>query len=369
MTVGVNYPEEFAGYAVHDVKEWNHPKYTAYKPKTLDDYDVDIEIECCGVCGSDLLTAQGGWGDLKCAQVVGHEVIGHVVKTGPKASLYKLGDRVGLGAQAFACLDCPRCKAGNEQYCAHSVTTYDGVYPDGYVSQGGYASHVRAHEHLIFPIPDEIKSSEAGPLMCGGLTVFSPLKRNGCKPGAKVGILGLGGLGHMAVMFAKALGADVTVFSRTNDKKEQALKLGADAFVATGKEGWESELFDSFDILLNCAIGLSGLNLDAFLSILKVEARFVSVGLPSVDEKFNVSPHTFFSNGAHLSTSCLGSRAEALELLDLAVKHDIRPWVEEIPLTAEGVSEAMTRCWKGDVRYRFCLTDFHKAFGTGTYAN
>lgn len=362
----VNYPTEFSGFAVQDVKQWDHPKLTSYKPKKFEDRDIDIEIECCGVCGSDLLTAKGGWGGIKCPQVVGHEIIGKVVSKGAKVTTVDIGDRVGLGAQASSCLDCNRCQNGNEQYCPKSVSTYDSKYPDGYISQGGYASHVRAHEHFCFKIPDEISPEEAGPLMCGGLTVYSPLKRHGaCKEGAKVGIIGIGGLGHMAIMLAKAMGAEVWAFSRGYSKKDQAVKMGADHFVATGEKDWEKPLFDTFDLILNCAIGLSDLNLDAFLSTLQVDSKFVSVGLPDVEEKYNVSPFTFFSNNSHLSSSCLGSRQEALELLDVAVKNDIRPWIEKVPISEDGCHEAMSRAWNGDVRYRFVLTDFHKCFGTG----
>ncbi|GAV29409.1 alcohol dehydrogenase [Pichia membranifaciens] len=368
----VNYPEEFAGFAIVDTKDWNKPKYTTYKPKQFGDYDIDIEIECCGLCGSDIMTAKGGdhgWGSITLPQVVGHEIIGKVIKTGPKVTLHKLGDRVGLGAQAFACLDCNRCKHGNEQYCPHTVTTYDGVYPDGYVSQGGYASHVRAHEYMCFPIPEKLDSIHAASLCCAGLTVFSPLKRyipknlpEGQVP--KVAIVGLGGLGHLAVQFCKALGAEPYVFSRTDNKKEQSFKLGATGFVTTGTEGWEKPFFDQFDLILNCAIGLSGLNIDAFLSILKVEGRFCSVGLPAADEKYNVSPFTFFGNGSCLCSSALGSREEAVELFQMAAENNIVPWVETVPISEENCQTALTRAWDGDVRYRFVFTEFDKAFGT-----
>ncbi|KAH3660444.1 hypothetical protein OGAPHI_007030 [Ogataea philodendri] len=373
MSAAVKYPEEFAGFAVLDTKDWNKPKYITFKPKKLDDHDIDIEIECCGLCGSDIMTAMGGegWGEIKLPQIVGHEIIGKVVHVGPKVTHHKVGDRVGLGAQAFSCLSCRRCEDDNEQYCNKSVTTYDGTYADGYVSQGGYASHVRAHEHFCFPIPKEIKSSEAASLCCAGLTVFSPLKRyiptdlpKGETP--KVAILGLGGLGHLAVQISAALGADTYVFSRTDSKKEHALKLGAKGFVATGTEkDWAEKYYDQFDLVLNCAISLSGVNLGGFLSILKVQGRFVSVGLPSAEEKYDVAPITFFSNGSSLCSSNLGSRKEMLELLDLCVKHDIRPWVEEVPISEEGCNKALTKAWEGDVRYRFVFTEFDKAFGTG----
>ncbi|TID29207.1 hypothetical protein CANINC_002092 [Pichia inconspicua] len=374
MTIN-NYPEEFTGFAIQNSKEWNKPKLITYKPKKFTDFDVDIEIECCGLCGSDIMTAKGGdhgWGNITYPQVVGHEIIGKIVKIGSKVTLHKLGDRVGLGAQAFACLNCNRCNTNNEQYCSNCVETYDAKYPDNYISQGGYASHVRAHEYMVFPIPNELDSIHAASLCCAGLTVFSPLKRyipqnlpNGEIP--KVAIVGLGGLGHLAVQFCKALGAQAYVFSRSNSKKEQSFKLGATGFVETGNnDGWEKEYFDKFDLILNCAIGLSGLNIDAFISILKVEAKFCSVGLPSIDEKYNVSPFTFFNNGSCLCSSKLGSRKEALEMFQIAAKHNIHPWVETVPISKEGCEMALTRAWNGDVRYRFVFTDFDKAFKTGS---
>ncbi|ODV93564.1 hypothetical protein PACTADRAFT_71320 [Pachysolen tannophilus NRRL Y-2460] len=373
----VDYPKEFKGFAVQTPSEWNKPKLTSYAPKTMGDHDVDIEIECCGVCASDLFTARAGWAtnwDKKGSpQVVGHEIVGKVVAIGSKVTSVKLGERVGQGAQASSCLSCSRCNKDNEQYCPGMVGTYDSYYPDGYLSQGGYASHVRANEHFIFPIPQGIKSSEAAPLMCGGLTVFSPLKRNGCKPGAKVGIIGIGGLGHMAIMIAKALMTDdnnkfdgeIYAFSRTFSKKQHALEMGATHFIATAEKNWHVPLFDKFDVIINCASSVQSLDINAFLSTLGVEKKFVTVGLPDEHEKYDVSPKSFFKNGSYLSSACLGSREEALELLQLAVKHNIKPWVEEIPLSEAGCHSAMSRCWDGDCRYRFTLTKFNEFFNTG----
>ncbi|KAH3674464.1 hypothetical protein WICMUC_003301 [Wickerhamomyces mucosus] len=381
-TTTVNYPEEFKGFAISDPSEWSNPKLTSYQPKNFGPRDVDIEIECCGVCASELFTLKNEWshGELAClsstygpkTQCVGHEVVGKVVKLGSEVeSGLKLGQRVGLGAQASSCADCSRCKSGNEQYCPKIVTTYASRYEDGYISQGGYASHVRAHENLVFPIPDGIESHLVAPLQCGGLTVYSPIKRGiedvlakGEKP--TVGVIGIGGLGHMAIMIAKALGAKVVAFSRSNAKKEDAIKMGADEFVATGSdEGWEKKLFDQFDLMLNCASSTTSLPLDGLLSTLKVNRQFVSVGLPHIDEKFDVNPFTFFSNGSTIGSSCLGSKQEAIELFDLAVKHNFSPWVETIKVGEEGVSEALTRLDKGDVRYRFTLVGFNEFFGTG----
>jgi len=381
MTVSVNYPEEFKGFAITDPKEWSHPKLTSFQPKNFGPNDVDIEIECCGICASELFTLKNEWShdELEClsstygpkCQCVGHEVVGRVIKVGENCKTgVKLGDRVGLGAQASCCMECPRCLNGDEQYCANSVSTYASRYPDGYVSQGGYASHVRAHEQLVFPIPDEIESHIVAPLQCGGLTVYSPIKRGiqdlpkSVTP--KVAIIGIGGLGHMAIMISKALGAEVTAFSRSSAKKEDAKKMGADHFIATGEEkGWETKLFDTFHLILNCALSTDSLDLDNLLQCLKVNRSFISVGLPHVDEKMKVSPFTFFGNGSTIGSSCLGSRNEAIELFQLAAKHNIKPWVETIQVGEEGVSEGLTRLDKGDVKYRFTLVGFNEFFGTG----
>lgn len=377
MTTRVDYPREFKGFAITDSKNWDQPKLTSYEPKKFGEHDIDIEVECCGICASELFSLKNEWSNapLAClsssygpkSQVVGHEVIGKVVAVGDKVSLCKLGERVGLGAQAFSCMACPRCSSNNEQYCLKSVGTYCSRYSDGYVSQGGYASHVRAHEQFCFPIPDDIPSEFVAPLMCGGLTVYSPIKRNieGVQ-GARVGIIGIGGLGHMAIMIAKALGAHVTAFSRSSKKKEDALKMGADSFVATGEEqDWNAKLADSFHVVLNCASSTTALDLDAFISVLKVNCQLVSVGLPEKGERYDLSPFTFIKSGCSVGVSKLGSRQEAIELLELASTHGFKPWVETIDVSEAGVHEGLTRLDQGDVRYRFTLVGFHKFFGTG----
>lgn len=383
MSTTVNYPEEFKGFAISDPSEWNHPKLTSYVPKKFDERDVDIEIECCGVCASELFTLKNEWnprGELLCksasygpkTQCVGHEIVGKVLRVGEKCTTgVKVGDRVGLGAAASCCAECSRCDDDNEQYCPHRVGTYSGMYADGYVSQGGYASHVRAHEKMVFPIPEGLESHLIAPLMCGGLTVYSPIKRNidpvlaaGKKPA--VGIIGIGGLGHMAIMIAKALGADVTAFSRSYSKKDDAVKMGADHFIATGVETeWSKNHFDTFDLILNCSTSTTDLDFNGYLSTMKVNGSMVSVGLPHADESFNLSPFSFLNSGTKIGSSLLGSRKEAIELLALAKEHDFRPWVEKLNISEENVSEALTRLDAGDVRYRFTLVGFHEFFGTG----
>ncbi|SCU93794.1 LADA_0G04940g1_1 [Lachancea dasiensis] len=372
----MSYPEQFQGFAINNPKDWATPKLTSYQPKNFGAHDVDIEVECCGICASELFALQNGWshGEMAClsskygpkTQVVGHEVVGKVVAVGPEVKLCKVGDRVGLGAQASACMNCTRCNSNNEQYCAQAVSTYCDFYPDGYVSQGGYASHVRAHEHLCFPIPPELPSELVAPLQCGGLTVYSPIKRNiAGKKDPKVAVIGIGGLGHMAIMISKALGAEVYAFSRGYSKKDDAIKMGADHFVATGEKNWSENLGDTFDLILNCASSTTSLDLNALLPCLKVNCNFVSVGLPHIDEDLKVKPFSFFANGCNMGSSKLGSREEAIELMNLAVKHNFRPWVETIQVSEAGVSDGLTRLNDGDVKYRFTLTGFHQFFGTG----
>lgn len=377
MSTTVNYPKEFKGFAITDPKNWANPKLTSYEPKKFGSNEVDIEIECCGICASELFSLKNDWSDspLAClsskygpkSQVVGHEIVGKVVAIGENVTLCKIGDRVGLGAQASSCMSCQRCKTNNEQYCSKAVGTYCDPYEDGYVSQGGYASHVRANEQFCFPIPNELKSEIVGPLMCGGLTVYSPIKRNieGIQ-NPKVAIIGIGGLGHMAIMISKALGAEVTAFSRTSAKKNDAIKMGAHNFVATAEDkNWSKNYFDSFDLILNCASSTKSLQLNDLLPCLKINKRFLSVGLPHKDEEFDLKPIQFFSNGSTIGSSKLGSRKEAIELLNLAVKEKFVPWIEEIKISEAGVHEGLTRLDKGDVSYRFVLTGFHDFFGTG----
>ncbi|KAI7521774.1 NADPH-dependent medium chain alcohol dehydrogenase, partial [Hortaea werneckii] len=232
------YPETATGFMIEDQKKWQDFKKQEFKLKTFEDRDVDVAIECCGVCASDLHTINGGWGDAPMPLCVGHEVIGKAIRVGKDVKTIKEGDRVGVGAQIQADLTCANCKADQENYCPNAIDTFGAQYSDGTLSQGGYSSHIRAHEYFTFKIPESIPSAVAAPMMCAGLTVYSPLVRLGAGPGKKVAVLGLGGLGHFAVMWAVALGAEVYVLSHSPKKKEDALKMGAKEFIVTGEENW-----------------------------------------------------------------------------------------------------------------------------------
>ncbi|CUM62623.1 uncharacterized protein PRCAT00000177001 [Priceomyces carsonii] len=367
MTVS-KVPQKFQGFAVEDSKQWSSAKLVSYDRKKINPTDVVIQNIACGLCGTDIHVLQENWSKkLRKDTVVGHEIIGHVIAVGDDVTQVKVGQRVGIGAGCSSCRSCNRCSHDNEQYCSKEVGTYNSVdtFSDDYVTQGGYSSHSIANEQFVFPIPDGLDTSVAAPLMCAGLTVYSPLVRNIGRhaEGKTVGIIGIGGLGHLAIQFARALGAEVYAFSRTSSKKKEAIQMGAHGFVATNEESdWVSKYVDKFDFILNCASRADGFTLSNYLSILKVDLKFISVGLPPVSETFEVSPFTFLKNGGSFGSSLLGSKAEALEMLELAAAKGVKPWVEEVPISEQGVKNALERCNKGDVRYRFVFTQFDKAF-------
>ncbi len=202
------YPEEAEGFQVDSAATWTAFHKRHFKLKPFGDHDVDIKVLACGVCGSDVHTISGGWGAQHYPLAVGHEIIGIAIRVGPQVTLIKEGERVGVGAQSFSCGTCRQCRNDNETYCPTlMIDTYGSKWPEEYgggvVSQGGYSSHVRTHEHWVFPIPDKLETSAAAPMLCAGLTAYSPLVRNGCGPGRKVGVIGLGGIGHLGVAFSK----------------------------------------------------------------------------------------------------------------------------------------------------------------------
>lgn len=263
-----------------------------FEPKAWEETDVDIKITHCGVCGSDIHTLRSGWvrsaaiipspdppltpprsrrspsqgpTDYPCC--VGHEIVGRVVRLGSQAGgALALGDRVGVGAQSEACgrADCAACAAGDLQFCPRTVGTYNATHLNGGKAWGGYATHKRCPARLVVKIPDGLSSGAAAPMLCGGVTTYVPLRRHGAGPGKRVGILGLGGLGHMGVMWAKALGADhVVVISRKSNKKADALKMGADDFIATAEDpGWAKKHADSLDLII-CTVGSSSVIIPA----------------------------------------------------------------------------------------------------------
>lgn len=357
------YPDTFTGYQVASASTWTTFHRATITPKPFGPYDVDIKIHACGICGSDVHTISGGWGEQKFPLCVGHEIVGEALKIGEKVTLVKVGQRVGVGAQCYSCLNCRQCASDNETYCRHQLDTYGSVWPDtGIVSQGGYASHIRAHEHWVFPIPAALPTTSAAPMLCAGITAYSPLVRNGCGPGKKVGIVGMGGIGHYGLLFAKALGAEVWAISRSHAKEADAKEMGADGFIATADSEWEKEHVMTFDLIVNTANSNEGFELGRYLSLLDVHGRWISVGLPEGAGSL-IKTQDFMENGCLIGASHLGSRKETIAMLDLAADKGIKSWVEEVQIGEKELSEAVQRLHKNDVRYRFTLTGYDKVFG------
>ncbi|OJJ48143.1 hypothetical protein ASPZODRAFT_157935 [Penicilliopsis zonata CBS 506.65] len=356
------YPTTFEGLLTTSHSDWKTFTRREFTPKTLTPHDVDIKVTTCGICSSDIHTANGGWGDAHLPLCLGHEIVGTVVKIGDRVTTVKLGDRVGVGAQAWACLDCEVCTASNEQYCEKYVDTYNGVYPDGSISQGGLASHVRVHEHFVFSIPDSLSSSAAAPMLCAGLTTYSALVRNGCGPGLRVAVVGIGGLGHFALQWARALGAEtVAAISRSGAKRDDAMKLGASVFIDSAREDWTAEWKRGFDLVLNTANVAHRDTFSAYLDLLAVNGTFHTVGLPETPLPA-LSAQDIVLRGIKIGGSNLGSRVEMLAMLKLAGEKGIGAWVEEMQVNEGNCKEVMERMQENRARYRYALVGFESFF-------
>ncbi|KAI9716653.1 MAG: hypothetical protein M1812_005191 [Candelaria pacifica] len=355
------YPDSFEGFMITSQENWSDFSKKEIKPKPFGDYDIDIRIQACGVCGSDVHTITGGWGEANLPLCVGHEIVGEAIKVGPKVESVKKGDRVGVGAQIWACLECKVCKSGNENYCPHQVDTYNAPYPDGTISQGGYSSHVRAHEYFTFKIPDNIATELAAPMLCAGLTSYSPLVRAGAGPGKKIAVLGIGGLGHYGLLWSNALGAETYAISHSPHKKEDALKLGAKEFICTQDKDWAKPWAFTFDFILNTADMTHEFNLSEYMGTLAVNGTFHNVGLPDQPLPAMMA-QDFAPNGSKIGGSHIGCRPEALAMLKLASEKNIKSWVETIDISEKGCKEAVERVKKNDVHYRFTLVNYDKAF-------
>lgn len=286
--------------------------------------------------------------------------MGTAVRVGSKAEGdIKIGDRVGVGAQSGACLNhdgkCEPCAQGLEQHCNRMVGTYNGTFANGGKSYGGYSLYNRSHSHFVIKIPDAVSSAEAAPMLCAGITTFSPLKQHGCGPGKTVGIVGVGGLGHFGILFAKALGADrVVAISRKDNKKDDALKLGADAFIATDDDPeWVQHHAGSLDLIVSTASS-SKMPLLEYFQLLKARGTFVQLGAPE-DGVLQMSAFALIPKGIKLGGSLIGSPAEIREMLDLAAAKNLHPWVEERPMAQ--ANQAIQDMDAGKARYRLVLVN------------
>ncbi|KQQ92948.1 hypothetical protein ASF62_14265 [Leifsonia sp. Leaf325] len=312
--------------------------------------DVLIEVAYSGICHSDIHTVRGEWGQIAYPQVVGHEIVGTVTEVGSAVTKHKVGDRVGVGCMVNSCGECENCLAGEEQYClAGNTGTYAAVDRDGTITQGGYSTHIVVVEDFVLKVPESIPFEKAAPLLCAGITTYSPLAHWNAGPGKRVAVVGMGGLGHMAVKIAHAMGAEVTVLSQSLSKQEDGLRLGADHYFATSDEATFSELKNHFDLIINTVS--ASIDINAYLSLLRLDGTLVSVGAPA--EPLPVGVFTLFGNRRSFAGSSIGGIRETQEMLDFCAEHGIAPETELI--SAGDINEAYERVLSSDVRYRFVI--------------
>jgi uncharacterized zinc-type alcohol dehydrogenase-like protein len=312
--------------------------------------DVRIDIRFCGICHSDIHFSRGEWGEVPYPAVPGHEIAGIVAAVGSEVSRFAPGDRVGVGCMVNSCRECENCRAGDEQYClAGNTQTYGSVDRDGTVTYGGYSDHVIVDQDFVLTIPDGLELDAAAPLLCAGITTYSPLRRWNAGPGKRVAVVGLGGLGHMAVQIAHAMGAEVTVLSQSLRKQEDGLKLGADAYSATSDDATFDELAGRFDLIVNTVS--AGIDIGRFLSLLRTDGTLVNVGAPS--EPLPVPAFALILQRRSFAGSAIGGIRETQEMLDFCAEHGITAEIEVV--SADQVNEAWERVLASDVRYRFVI--------------
>ncbi|WP_306205952.1 NAD(P)-dependent alcohol dehydrogenase [Actinoplanes sp. RD1] len=312
--------------------------------------DVLIEIRYAGICHSDIHAARGEWGPVPYPLTVGHEIVGVVAEAGAEVTRHAVGDRVGVGCMVNSCRECANCRAGMEQYCLKGNTqTYGSVDRDGTVTQGGYSTHVVVDQDFVLRVPEAIPYEKAAPLLCAGITTYSPLAHWNAGPGKKVAVVGMGGLGHLAVKIAAAMGAEVTVLSQTLGKKGDGLAFGATDYHATSDPATFEALKHTFDLIINTVS--APIDMAAYLGLLRLDGTLVSVGAPP--QPLAVPVFSLFANRLSFAGSGIGSIAETQQMLDFCAEHGIAPEIELID--AGSVNEAWERVLTSDVRYRFVI--------------
>ncbi|BCW56050.1 NAD(P)-dependent alcohol dehydrogenase [Arthrobacter sp. FX8] len=323
---------------------------TTIERREVGPHDVMIDIKFAGICHSDIHTVRGDWGPQQYPLVPGHEIAGIVTEVGSAVTKHAVGDRVGVGCMVNSCKECANCQKGEEQYCLKgNVGTYGAVDRDGTITQGGYSTHVVVTEDFVVTIPEGIELDVAAPLLCAGITTYSPLRHWGAGPGKKVAVVGLGGLGHMAVKLAHAMGADVTVLSQSLKKQEDGLRLGADSYYATSDPATFEVLAGSFDLIINTVS--ASIDISSYLGLLKLDGALVNVGAPA--EPLPVNAFALIGGRRSFAGSMIGGIRETQEMLNFCAEHGLGAEVEVIP--AEKINEAYERVLASDVRYRFVI--------------
>ncbi|MFJ3005447.1 NAD(P)-dependent alcohol dehydrogenase [Serratia liquefaciens] len=337
-------------YAAHDAKSALVP--FDYTPRTLRDHDVQIKVLFCGVCHSDLHQARNEWNNTLFPVVPGHEIVGRVSAVGNHVSRYQVGDLVGVGCMVDSCRSCPSCDEDLEQYCENGFTgTYNGEdRQTGATTYGGYSTDMVVDQDFVLRVPENLDPAGVAPLLCAGITTYSPLRQWGAGPGKKVGIVGLGGLGHMGVKLARAMGAHVVLFTTSASKVEDAKRLGAHEVVISRNPEEMAQHTNSFDFILNTVAAQHDLN--PFLNLLRRDGTLTLVGAPEHDHP---SPQVFnlIMKRRRIAGSLIGGIAETQEMLDFCGQHGITSDIELIPM--QQINEAFERMLKSDVKYRFVV--------------
>ncbi|MBF0571418.1 MAG: NAD(P)-dependent alcohol dehydrogenase [Candidatus Omnitrophica bacterium] len=318
--------------------------------RDVDADDVAIDIAYCGVCHSDIHQARNEWGNSLYPMVPGHEIAGIVSKVGAKVTRFKVGDKVGVGCLVDSCRECPDCKDNLEQFCSRPVFTYNCLEKDNKtLAQGGYSTKIVVHQDFVLHIPDNLPLDKVAPLLCAGVTTYSPLRHWNAGPGKRVAVIGLGGLGHMAVKIAHAMKAEVTVLTRTLDKKDDAKRLGADCVYETRDPKTFENLLRHFDLIINTV----SVKLDwgQYLGLLKRDGTMVLLGVPS--DAPQVHAFSLIMGRRSLAGSLIGGIKETQEMLEFCGKHNITADIELIPINK--INEAYERVIKADVKYRFVI--------------
>ncbi len=323
----------------------------SFDRRSLGDHDVSLDVAFAGICHSDIHQVREEWGPALFPMVPGHEIAGTVREVGAKVTKFKVGDLIGVGVFVDSCRKCDSCQRGLQQYCAEGMTgTYNNLERDGKTpAMGGYCDYFVINEDYAVHIPENLPLEGVAPLMCAGITLYSPIKHWNVGPGKRVAVMGLGGLGHMGVKFASAMGAHVSVLSHSSHKREDALKMGADAFIDTSVEGAFAEHEKSFDIILNTVS--AELEITNYLNLLKLDGTLVVIGLPGKPYAVHVS--TLLGARRSIGGSMIGGIPELQEMLDFCGKHSIVSDVEVI--SADYINTAYERTVASDVKYRFVI--------------
>lgn len=324
--------------------------YTKIPRRNPTEHDVQIEIMFCGICHSDLHSVRNEWGGTQYPIVPGHEIIGRVTKVGAAVKRFAPGDLAAVGCLVGSDRTCPACQAGLEQHCSKMVLTFNS--PDEYtgaMTYGGYSESIVVNEHFVLRVPTNLALAGAAPLLCAGITTYSPLRHWGVTKGKKVGVVGLGGLGHMGVKFAHAFGAHVVVFTTSHSKIEDALRLGADEVVVSRDSNEMQKHTGSLDFILDAVSADHDIN--AYINLLRRDGNLTLVGAP--EKPLTVSAFGLIFGRRSFSGSLIGGIAETQEMLDFCGAHDITADVEVIPI--QKVNEAYERMLRSDVKYRFVI--------------